>query len=106
MLRTILVILSCLLLAAHCSRIGLDVLLPIPLLAPLLLLVRRRWAVRAVQVALLLGALEWIRATVGYVQARQAAGEPWLRLLIILTAAAVLSALAAWLLEKRARAWR
>lgn len=83
-LRLIPVILSAILLAAHFSRAGLPALSLVALGLPLLLLVRRPWAARAIQLALVLGGLEWLRAAWGYVRQRMALGEPWTRLLVIL----------------------
>jgi hypothetical protein len=83
-LRLIPVILSSILLAAHFSRAGSSVLSLAAIALPFLLLVRKPWAARTVQLALVLGGLEWLRAAWGYVQQRMALGEPWTRLLVIL----------------------
>ena len=83
-LRLIPVILSSMLLAAHFSRTGSSVLSLAAIALPFLLLVRKPWAARTVQLALVLGGLEWLRAAWGYVQQRMALGEPWTRLLVIL----------------------
>jgi hypothetical protein len=83
-LRLIPVILSSILLAAHFSRAGSSVLTLVAIALPFLLLVREPWAARTVQLALVLGGLEWLRAAWGYVQQRMALGEPWTRLLVIL----------------------
>ena len=95
-LRNVGVVLSFLVLAAHFLRGGHPLLVLVLLAAPLLLLVRETWAVRALQAALLLGALEWIRTLVNLASARLDAGEPFLRMAVILgvvAAVAVLSAL-------------
>ncbi len=66
------------------------------LAAPLLLLARRTWAVRTLQTTLGLGALEWIWTLVTLTSARLEAGEPFLRMVLILgvvAAVALLSAL-------------
>lgn len=83
-LRLIPVILSAVLLAAHFSRAGLPALSPVALGLPFLLLVRQPWAARTVQLALVLGGLEWLRAAWGYVRQRMELGEPWGRLVVIL----------------------
>ncbi len=95
-LRTFGVILSFLVLAAHFLRSGQPLLVLALLAAPLLLLARETWATRVLQGALLLGALEWVRTLVTLTSARVDAGEPFLRMaliLIVVAAVAVLSAL-------------
>lgn len=83
-LRMILVILSMGLLAAHFSRHQEPALVWICLILPALLLFRRKWISNLVQFSLLVGTFEWIRTLILLVQIRQAAGEPWIRLIIIL----------------------
>ena len=56
------------------------------------------------QVVLVLGGLEWLRALAGYVALRQAAGQPWIRLAAILGAVAALTLVSA--LAFRARSLR
>lgn len=94
-LRLLPVILSFLLLAAHFYRAGL--LLPtwLCLALPLLLLVRRSWVPRLVQLLLLFGALEWLRALYVFASMRIAFGEPWTRLAVILVAVAAFTGLSA-----------
>ena len=83
-LRLIPVIVSAVLLAAHFSRAGSSALSLAALALPFLLLVREPWAARMVQLALILGGLEWLRAAWGYVRQRMEIGEPWGRLVVIL----------------------
>jgi hypothetical protein len=64
-----------------------------------LLFVRRPWAARAVQVALVLGAIEWVRWTFVLVNTRQEVGAPYLRLALILGGVALLTALCALLIQ-------
>jgi hypothetical protein len=64
-----------------------------------LLLVRQTWAVRVVQVWLLLGAAMWTGTTRTLVLQRQEHGEPYLRLSIILGAVTAFTLLAALLFE-------
>jgi hypothetical protein len=78
------VILSALLLAAHFSRHGLPTLVVLSLLLPLVLLIKRPWAARAVQAILVLAAIEWLRTLVVLMRARLAAGEDWVRMAVIL----------------------
>ncbi|MCK4879963.1 MAG: hypothetical protein KAS82_04855 [Bacteroidales bacterium] len=92
LVRLIPVILSFGLLAAHFSRADLLPLVVVSLLVPFLLLVRKAWAARSIQLLLLLGALEWIRSMFGYIEIRKAVGEDWGKLAIILVTVAILTA--------------
>jgi hypothetical protein len=102
-LRLLPALLSCLALGAHLLRAGR----PGPGLAvallPLLLLARRRWAVRTLQLALLAGAVEWLRTLVLLAGLRRAEQLPWTRMAVILGAVAALAAVSALLLEARMR---
>lgn len=80
------------LLAAHFSRANLFPLVIVSLAIPLLLLIKRAWAARSIQLMLLLGATEWIRAMFGYIEVRKTIGEDWGRLAIILVTVALLTA--------------
>lgn len=91
-LRLLPVILSFGLLAAHFSRANLFPLVIVSILIPFLLLIRKAWVARSVQVLLLLGAAEWIRAMFGYIEVRKAIGDDWGRLAIILVTVAALTA--------------
>ncbi|MGD0483816.1 MAG: hypothetical protein ABSB58_04075 [Gemmatimonadales bacterium] len=90
--------LSFLVLGAHFLRAGqlALVVLAVGLLA--LLFVRRRWAGLTVQVALLLGAVEWVRTTRDLTGERASMGRPYGRMVIILGAVAAVCALSALLL--------
>ena len=59
---------------------------------PLLLLVQRQWAQRVVQGVLVLATFEWIRTLLAHVAQRQALGEPWLRMALILGGVAAFTA--------------
>jgi hypothetical protein len=61
-----------------------------------LLFVRRPWAARTVQAALLLGALEWVRTTLALVGERSSMGLPHARMTVILLAVAAVCLLSAW----------
>lgn len=93
MFRLLPVIFSFGLLAAHFSRAGLFPLMILSLAVPLLLFIKRRWVARSIQVLLVLGALEWIRAMLGYIEIRKSLGDDWTRLAIILIAVALLTVL-------------
>jgi len=66
-----------------------------------LLWVRKPWATRVLQVALLLGTAEWIRTTMVLVPVRQASGQPWERMATILEAVAWVTFLSVFLFELR-----
>ncbi len=87
--------LALLLLAAHFYRSGLWPLALAAMVLNALLIVPRAWAARTVQVALLGGSLEWLRALAAFVGERVALGQPYLRLLVILLAVALFTAGAA-----------
>lgn len=94
--------LFCLILAGHFLRAGamsgVAVCLALPVIA---VLTRARWALRGLQALLVLGTVSWITTAVRIGAARRAAGEPWVRMAVILGAVAALSALAAALLSRR-----
>ena len=93
-LRLLPVILAFGLLAAHFSRANMPPAVVVSLIIPFLLLIRKPWIARSVQILLLFGALEWIRSMFGYIQVRKEIGEDWGRLAIILVTVAVLTACA------------
>jgi len=88
-----------LLLAAHFYRAGL--LLPAFISAALLALlaVPRPWAARSLQLALVLGALEWLRTLAIFAGERVSMGQPWLRLVLILGSVAAFTLAAAWIFQ-------
>jgi hypothetical protein len=86
------VVLSSVLLAAHFLRAGQFALVALSLGTPLLLALRRSWATTTVQVLLILGSLEWLRTLAVLMEARRAAGEPFVRLVLILAVVAALTA--------------
>lgn len=86
------VMLSMWLLAAHFLHAGRSAVTALCALMPMLLLIRRGWIVRLVQVVLLLGALEWLRTMVVLIEHRQQMDRPWARLAIILAAVMLFTA--------------
>lgn len=94
-------VLSLLALAAHFLRGGSYTLVLAALAVIVILFVRRPRAARVAQVALLLGALEWGRTLLALVDARQAAGQPYTRLITILGSVAATALLAALLIQTR-----
>jgi len=91
--RLLPVIMSMLLLAAHFYRAGHLILVVLIAASPLLLLIRALWIVRLIQVALILGGIEWIRTTIRLVLMRQTHNLPWERLAIILGSVAAFTIL-------------
>jgi len=100
--RLILPFLALLLLAAHFYRADWMPLAVLSAALTLLLAVPRPWAARTLQVALVLGALEWLRTLAAFAAMRVAVGQPYLRLALILGAVAAFTLLAAWVFQHRA----
>ncbi|MEQ1918124.1 MAG: 4Fe-4S ferredoxin, partial [Elusimicrobiota bacterium] len=77
--------LFCLILAAHFLRMGalpgVLVCLALPLVTAI---TRARWALRSLQGLLILGSLNWIATALRIGAERRLAGEPWLRMALIL----------------------
>lgn len=94
--------LAFLVLGAHFLRSGHLALVAAALAFVALLFVRRPWAARAVQGALVLGTLEWVRTLQLLAEERRAAGAPYLRMTLILAGVALATALS--LLAFRSRA--
>ncbi len=94
--------LSLLVLAAHFYRAGNVGFFVASLLVLTLVAVPKRWAARALQAALLLGAAEWVRTAARFVSQRQGDGRPFLRLALILGGVALVSGLSALLFRTRA----
>ena len=78
------VVLSLVVLGAHFMRYDNSIGVFGSLVLIALLVVRRPWVARLVQVALILGALEWIRTLYELVQVRVAIGQPVTRMTVIL----------------------
>jgi sensor c-di-GMP phosphodiesterase-like protein len=89
------VILSDLALAAHFLRAGSLAGAVGCVAALFLLLIRKAWAARLVQIVLLAGSVEWVRTMVLLARERQRLGEPWLRMALILLAVALFTAASA-----------
>ena len=98
--------LSLLVLGAHFLRAGAPLLVLVALGTLVLLFVRRRWAARAAQAVLVLGTLEWVRATVVLAGERVSEGLPYLRMVVILGVVAAVTAASALAFRSRAlRRW-
>jgi NAD-dependent dihydropyrimidine dehydrogenase PreA subunit len=88
-------ILSCVLLAAHFSRVQNDWFAAACLVFPFILLSKKEWVMRIFQVFLLFGGIIWIERTILLVRMRQRIGQSWLRLAIILGVVAIFTILSA-----------
>lgn len=97
----ILALLSFLVLAAHCLRMGWEVGMVVCLLLTVLVWIPQAWAQWSARIGLLIGALEWLRTLAALVSERQALGAPWHRLAAILGGVAAMAMLAAWMLTRR-----
>jgi len=93
--------LSVLVLSAHFYRANQPVLFAATLGLLALTAVRKPWAARTLQAVLVLGAFEWLRTMARFVSQRQGEGRPFLRLALILTAVALVSALSALLFRTK-----
>jgi hypothetical protein len=92
-------ILGALLLAAHFLRAGHLVPVVACLALPLLLLIRRAWVPAVIHLALLAGAVEWVRTLMILAAERRALGEPATRLALILGGVATFTVLAGLLMK-------
>ena len=95
-------VLAALVLAAHFLRAGHSLFMLASLGLVGLMFVRRPWAVRVIQVTLLLGTFEWLRTLVLLVTFRRQAGQPFTRLAVILGCVAAVTAASALLFRTRA----
>ena len=99
----VMVVASGILIAAHFFRSSAYALAAIGLLFPALLMVRKAFALRLVQLILALAAAEWLRTLAFIAMERHAAGQPWGRMALILGAVAALTGASAVLIG---RSWR
>lgn len=89
------VLLSLLAICAHFYRADDLPLVGVALACVPLLLVRRPWAARVVQLVLILSALEWVWTASTLVELRERMGQPWHRLAAILGGVALFTVLSA-----------
>lgn len=97
--RAIPLVLSCLVMAAHVFRMGGGVPALAVLLLPAMLLFP--WGARALRWILALFALEWVRTAAFLAAGRMLAGEPFVRLLVILLSVAAFTLWSLTLLPRR-----
>ncbi|RZV38056.1 MAG: hypothetical protein EX272_03620 [Chromatiales bacterium] len=95
------IVLSFVVLGAHFLRYGHEIGVIGSLVLIALLFLRQPWVARLVQVALVLGALEWVRTLIGLMQVRAAMGESTTRMVIILGSVALVTLVSALLFQTR-----
>ncbi len=95
------IVLSLFVLGAHFLRYQNYIGVAVSLLLVGLLLIRRAWVARLVQVALVLGALEWLHTLYVLVQARAALGQPATRMIAILGVVAAVTFCSALLFQTK-----
>lgn len=96
------IVLSLIVLGAHFLRYDSMIGVAGSLVLISMLFIRRAWVARLVQVALVLGAVEWLRTLYLLVQWRASQGEPAARLIIILGGVAAVTICSAVLFQSRA----
>jgi len=95
------IVLSLAVLGAHFLRYGHDIGVIGSLVLIALLFLRQPWVARLVQVALVLGALEWARTLYYLAQVRAAMGEPVTRMAVILGCVASVTLVSALLFQSK-----
>jgi len=89
------------LLAAHFSRADNDILAGISLLIPFLFLIKQKWVILSLEIVAYVAAVFWLIGAYQYIQSRIAAGDDWIRLLIIMGAVALYSAWTGFFLRSK-----
>ena len=80
------------LLAAHFSRGGNDILAGLTLLVPFLFLIKQKWVIISLEIFAYLAAVIWLYGAYEYIQIRIASGDDWVRLLAIMGGVALYTA--------------
>ena len=93
------IVLSLVVLGAHFLRDGNMPLVAVSMALLGLLFLREVWTARLIQVALVLGALEWLWTLHGLVEVRVALGQPFLRMVLILGIVAAITFASALLFQ-------
>lgn len=101
-LRVIPFVIACLLLGAHFLRDGNLGLVLVSILAPLFLLIRKRWILIVLQLWAYSGAAVWLYTLVSLIQERMLFGRPWGVAVIILGSVTLFTVAAGALLDSRA----
>lgn len=95
------IVLSLVVLGAHFMRYGNTAGVYVAAALIGLLFLRKAWVARLVQVALVLGAVEWLRTLYMLVEFRVAMQQPYLRMVIILGVVALVTLCSALLLQTK-----
>jgi len=90
--RIIPYVLMIILLAAHFSRGGNDILAGFILLIPFLFIIKQKWVIMSLEIIAYLAALVWLYGAYQYIQIRIATGDDWIRLLVIMGGVAIYTA--------------
>jgi len=98
-LRITFLALAAILLAAHFLRASTPIPLLICLAVPFLLVIKKRWSLRTIQVLIILGAVIWLFTLSDIIQQRVFEGRSWTVSAIILCVVAGYTLLTGWLLE-------
>lgn len=98
-LRILPIIIAAVLMAAHFLRSFSLVPMAVCLLAPLLLLIKKRWSLVTLQVLTIPAALIWLMTLYGIIQERIFEGRSWTSSAIILGLVALFTLFAGWLLN-------
>lgn len=94
--RFLMIILAYLLIGAHFLRFEQNELAIAFALAPILLFIKTNWAIRLLQLGLIVSAaLVWGVSAFDYIQTRIAMGTPWLRLSLIMSGVILFTCFAA-----------
>ena len=95
------IVISFLVLAAHFTRYGFYPIGFVCIILPFLLLIKKIWSARLLQIFLLLGAFEWVRTVYFFVEVRIEMGQPWIRLAIILLIVTLFTILSALIFQTK-----
>lgn len=95
------IVLSLAVLGAHFLRYGNDFGVAAVLILIGVLFIRRAWAARLIQAALVLGAIEWVHTLVQLAKIRAMQGAPATRMIVILGSVAVVTLCSVLLFETR-----
>lgn len=95
------IVLSLMVLCAHFLRFGATLPVVGTVLLLGLLFIKRAWAARIVQAALVLATVEWLRTILQLTLERMNAGAPYARMVVILGIVAAVTLLSALLFQSR-----
>ena len=94
-------VLSLILLGAHFFRARFIFAVIICIILIIFIFIKQNWAARLIQIGLMFGSIEWIRTLLFFAEKRQDAGEPWIRLAVILGVVALFTGLSALVFQSK-----